>query len=236
MANKRSIVKKLSYSDEFNSLSEFAQVLYLLTTPHLDDFGKIDGNPRVLKAMVLPLNERNPEDFEKAVNEMLEVGLVDCYTVDGKRVIKYLTFEEDQTGLNKRTKSSYPDNPGTSQIFQEVQRSSTATEEKRNEDNQTEVNKSEGIADKKITYKAEDPNKFEPKNAEQSAAKEIWESLEPDNDRAFYTTYLYAAIKGVPASEMYRFSSEIRQDTSIKNKGAVFTEKVKEYMSQRNGA
>lgn len=137
------IAKDLSYSESFNSVSEFAQLLYLIITPHLDDFGKIEGSPNMLRARVIPLSKRSPRFFETAIKELCDVGLIDWYEVAGKKVIKYLTFDEDQTGLDKRTKSKYPDNPNNSKNFTEVLISSSPTEPNRTYKNQTELNKSE---------------------------------------------------------------------------------------------
>lgn len=150
MANRRMIAKELSYSESFNSVSEFAQLLYLIITPHLDDFGKIEGNPNMLRARVIPLSKRSPRYFEAAIKELYDAGLIDWYEVNSKKVIRYLNFEEDQTGLDKRTKSKYPDNPNNSKNFTEVLISSSPTEPNRTYKNLTELNKSEPKKIKKV--------------------------------------------------------------------------------------
>lgn len=238
MANRRMVVKELSYSESFNSISEFAQNLYFFTTPHLDDFGKLDGNPVTIKARVIPLSKRSVKEVENAIRELMSVGFVDWYKVDGQKIIKYLSFEEDQTGLNKRTNSKYPDNPSNSENIQEVQRSSNPTEANRSEPNSTELNKSEGVANNKngeITkkFKIIYPDQFDPSNDVELAAKETWKKLEPNKPQSFFPTYLAAAGKGLPENMFYQFVSEIRQSSNVRNPGKVFNKKVKDYLARQ---
>ena len=56
--------------------------------------------------------------------------------------------------------------------------------------------------------------------------------LEPNNKRAFYTTYLRAAKMGLPADCFYSFVSEIKQSNCDKP-GAVFNTKVKDYFDKK---
>jgi len=99
--------------------------------------------------------------------------------------------------------------------------------------NQSESNEI-GNADK--SYKGNGfkvhPRDFKPVTAGEVAALEAWKKLEPDNPSAFGTTYLNAHRMGLPPSIFFLFTSEIRQDKSIKNPGAVFNKKVKEYLEQ----
>lgn len=300
MATRRMISKSYSYSIEFNSLSSFEQVLFLMITPHLDDFGKIEGETQIVKARVLPSSKASFEDFETAIRNIEKVGLIERYEIDGRKYIRYPKFEKEQTGLNKRTISDYPD-PGdttNSKTFQEVPGITTLTEEKRTKTNRTELNISEEnkyFADKnikinelaspvatksnkmqqigdilRIPTKAnkdqqinnyqqkstnpdligqtnkneqiltktnkneypEDPNLFSCKSASEVGAKTAWQKLEPNNPRAFYTTYLSAAHKGLPENVFHLFISEIKQ-SNAKYPGAVFNSKVKSYFEKK---
>jgi len=94
---------------------------------------------------------------------------------------------------------------------------------------------SEIFADKKIstnrkeTESVEDPNSYQPQNAAETAAKVVWQKWEPNNHRAFWTSYLNAAKKGVPADYIYQFSSELKMDSGIKP-GAIFNVKVAKFL------
>lgn len=62
------------------------------------------------------------------------------------------------------------------------------------------------------------------------AALEAWNQLEHFNPMAFQVTYLTALHKGLPPDKFYQFTSEIKQDPTIKNAGAVFNSKVQAYL------
>lgn len=253
MANRRMIHTKISYSRQVNSVSEFAQLLFTWIVPHLDDFGKIEGDPMVVKGIVMPLSPRPIEDFENAILELIKVNLIERYEANEKKVITYLKFDDHQTGgIGKRTKSRYPDpneqlheTSRNSTNFQEIQGNALPREDNINELNQrefntNEINKSEDnnlteeeiIADEdsfnEDTYMA-DPHKHVIEDEGQLAAFEAWGALEPDNPMAFYTTYLTAYHRKLPTTYFYQFVSEIKQDDSINNPGAIFNNKVNSY-------
>jgi hypothetical protein len=112
--------------------------------------------------------------------------------------------------------------------------------------NVVEVNKSEDKVEQfavKNTYKENssgftnilDPKQYQPKNAGEVAAKDAWLKLEPNNSRAFYTTYLQATHDGLPPSYFYTFVSEIKQSNADKP-GAVFNSKVKSYFERKKAS
>lgn len=230
--------KSISHSEQVDSLSEFAQLFFTWTIPHLDDFGKIAGSPKTLKAIVMPMSDRPIEDFEKAIIEMLNERLISRYEVEGQLVIEYPGFDTYQTGLNKRTKSKYPDNPN-SKKFSEVPRNSSITEPNgielnRKEPNRTEDDEAEQLGDKNSSKRIPTINSkpFIPSNEGEVAAVEAWQKLEPFNNDAF-RSYLKALKRGLPSQMFYEFSSEIKQDPSIRNPGAVFTRKVEVYFENK---
>jgi len=234
------IPKTLSVSIEFNSVSEFAQLLYVMMQPYTDDFGRIDGEAGVIKALVLPMNKRPVTDFELAIKELVKVEQIEFYVVGKQKVISIPTFEADQTGLNKRTTSRYPDN---SKNFQEVPRITTPKEvngtEENIEVNKTEVNKSEDSrkvdADKgSLSYKGiVNPKSFIPSSEGELMALETWKRLEPNNGFSLASTYLKALEKRLPLRLFGQFASEIEQDKTIMNRGAVFNKKVNDYLTKK---
>ncbi len=78
-----------------------------------------------------------------------------------------------------------------------------------------------------------DPRTFIPENEGQAAARYAWENLEPNNLLAFSTTYYANYKKGLPPSLFYQFVSEIKQDETIKNRGAIFNSKASCFFEQR---
>ena len=84
----------------------------------------------------------------------------------------------------------------------------------------------------KGNYQIVNPKSFSPSNAGETAALETWKKLEPFNPLALQTTYLWAHRSGIPPSLFYQFTSEILQDDSIKNNGAVFRKKVEDFLKK----
>jgi hypothetical protein len=78
-----------------------------------------------------------------------------------------------------------------------------------------------------------DPNSFQPTNACEGEAQRTWQRLEPNNKQAFYTTYFKAYENGLPIHKFGEFASEIEQDPSIKNRGAIFNLKVRNYFARK---
>jgi len=77
------------------------------------------------------------------------------------------------------------------------------------------------------------PKGFQPSNEGEAAAYEAWNQLEHNNLLAFSTTYYRAYKLGLPPALFYQFVSEIKQDESIKNRGAVFNSKLAGYLEQK---
>lgn len=90
MARKRYISTEISTDTKVAELSEFGLLEPLLFTwaiPHMDDWGRITGNAREFKLLVCPGLEVMTTDVDKAMNNIVKVGLWVRYEVDGKRCI-----------------------------------------------------------------------------------------------------------------------------------------------------
>lgn len=142
MANRRSLSKSISVSEQANSLSDFAALLFTWCIPHLDDFGRMSGSPAVVKAMVIPMRKQTVQEVAQALQEMVDAGLIYWYEWKGEKIIQFIKFEQHQTGLNKRTRSKYPSYEEVMK-FQEIHGNSSLTEENRTEENRTEDNRNE---------------------------------------------------------------------------------------------
>lgn len=131
LANRRMLSKTISVSEQVNALSEAAQVFYTWAIPHLDDFGRISGNPASFKALVRPMCSYTVAKVGDYIQEIAAQGLINVYAAEGQVVIEYPSFEKYQVNLQKRTRSMFPDrngsgrqyNPG-SEKFSEFLRSS----------------------------------------------------------------------------------------------------------------
>lgn len=170
MANRRSLSKSISVSEQANSLSDFAALLFTWCIPHLDDFGRMSGSPAVVKAMVIPMRKQTAQEVAQALQEMVDAGLIYWYEWKGEKIIQFIKFEQHQTGLNKRTRSKYPSYEEVMK-FQEIHGNSSLTEEKRTEQKRKEENRNE----QKGTE--ENGNKLPATPAADESIKQIYKAL-----------------------------------------------------------
>jgi len=243
MAKARMLHTKISVSVQVNRLSLPARLLFSWMIPHADDEGRLNGDPEFIKAMIVPMTKWSFKKIEEYLEEIKNQGLIYYWQENGERFIEFIKWNEHQTIRKNRFKpSSLPSysKKNDSQLATKCQPvgNQKTTQANISESNPSEVNKSEsneiGNADK--PYKgngiAVSPKNFEPSSEGEVAALEAWEKLDHSHPWAFGTTYLNALCKGLPASMFYQFTSEIQQDNSVKNPGAVFNSKVKEYLEK----
>jgi len=125
------------------SLAEFAQGLYLLAMAHADDFGRQDGDLFTLKLVVDPLSRRPDGAFIQALQALDQVGLVQWFSGPRGPIVQVVGFDEHQWGLHKRTKSKFPEFPGTSTEPPEVPAASAPPLEIPSEEKRREVKRRE---------------------------------------------------------------------------------------------
>ena len=135
MANRRMIGKSISISEQVNDLSDFAALLFSCMIPHSDDWGILPGSPKKIKALVIPMRKQTERDVEKALREIADAGLIWWYEIGGNKYVQFCKWDEHQEGLHKRTKSKFPEFPGSSENIQEIPGQGNLSEEKRREEN-----------------------------------------------------------------------------------------------------
>lgn len=116
MARGRILSKSLSCSRRFNALvetqnglAEFSQLLFTLLIPHVDDFGRMTGDPFSVKMTVFPASPRTLPEFYQALHALHDAELVTIYQRDTSDIwLQVNKFEFHQSGLHKRTESAIP--------------------------------------------------------------------------------------------------------------------------------
>lgn len=151
MARGRLISKSLGSSRKFHALlraggkiGEFCQILFPLLVANSDDFGRLPGDAFTVKNVVLPSSKRPERDFDKALDIIADVGLIDRYQIDGVVCVQIAQFDEHQAGLHKRTKSRIPESPGISGKFRTNLTEFKGTELKGIQGKRTEQNQNSG--------------------------------------------------------------------------------------------
>jgi hypothetical protein len=114
MAERRMLSASIAEDEALNRLSIEAQLLFLMTIPHLDRDGLISGNPRVFFGKVCPLRDELRDRILSLINEWVDQGLVIRYDSGNGPVLFFKSFRRHQIGLKyTRDKASrFPPPPG----------------------------------------------------------------------------------------------------------------------------
>ncbi len=122
MAQGRFVNKSISTSHPFNELpSDTDRLLFLMAIPHLDIEGRIEGEPDLLKAKIVPFRrDLTPKRIEKAMQQWCSMRnpetkepVVLRYEVHGVRYLEFINFKDNQPNLrsDREAASSFPANP-----------------------------------------------------------------------------------------------------------------------------
>lgn len=100
-------------SERIASLSWDAEVFYRRLMSVVDDYGRFDGRPEILRSRLYPLQleKVGTPDLVKWMRCGAEAGLVRLYAVEGKPYIEILRF-----GQPIRSASKYPDDGNCAQV------------------------------------------------------------------------------------------------------------------------
>jgi hypothetical protein len=241
---RRMLHAKISKSIQVNRLSVEARLVFTWMIAHADEYGRLRGEAEFIRACVVPMTEWTNEQVEKLLQEIADQKLIYRWTEEDECVIEFKKWFEHQTLRKDRmdppTLPEYKNKPvnqltdkwlpiDTQKTAQANKSEPKRTEVKKSDHKETQPNdRQNGFAKVELI----NPKSFEPSSNEEIAMLEAWRKLEPSNPMALTTTYFTALKKGLPASKFYEFSSEISQDKTINNKGAVFNSKVKSYLNQ----
>ena len=105
----RLIKESIHASDTVNALTDFQFRLWVNLITYVDDYGRGDARPAIIKGSCFPLRDCvTPDDIEAALNGMAAIGCLGLYEVDGKPYLYFPNWEKHQTIRNKRSKFPEP--------------------------------------------------------------------------------------------------------------------------------
>jgi len=111
------ISKSISTSKKLSALSTFEALLFTWIIPHCDDYGRMDGNAKIVKGIVMPLRDEPVEDVEKALKELTKKQLIERYTIEDEEYLQIEKWEDHQTFKTDRNRvAKYPPNPNGTQL------------------------------------------------------------------------------------------------------------------------
>lgn len=113
MARGRFISTSVATDARLNSLSVEAELVYLMTIPHLDRDGLIEGDPNVLWGKVCPKRRQFLDSMAVYIQEWAKAGLVLMYDSNNGPVLWFKGFVKNQLGLryDRETPSEFPPPP-----------------------------------------------------------------------------------------------------------------------------
>ena len=106
----RIIKDSICGSEKLNSLSDFQFRLWVGLITYVDDYGRGDARPAMIKGSVFPLRERvTVKDIESALHALAGAGCVCLYNVGGKPYLYFPNWEQHQRIQTKRPRYPGPE-------------------------------------------------------------------------------------------------------------------------------
>ena len=103
----RVIKDSICRSEDYTGLSLFNRDLFIRLIVTVDDYGRYDARPSILKGTMYPLEKAVTEQtITDGLAQMATVGLVLLYEVDGRPILQLTSWQKHQAIRAK--KSKYP--------------------------------------------------------------------------------------------------------------------------------
>jgi hypothetical protein len=106
----RIIKDSISKSEKVNSLTDFQFRLWVHLITYVDDYGRGDARPAIIKGTCFPFRDRmTNKDIEKGLADLAGAGCVSLYKVDGKPYLYFPNWEKHQRVRQKVSKCPSPE-------------------------------------------------------------------------------------------------------------------------------
>lgn len=104
----RYLRESFTESEAINSVSWQAEVTWTHLLVKVDDFGRCEANPKILRAKLFPLrlDTVRESDMPRLLAECEKAGLIRLYTANGKEYLEMAKWEK-----GRAEKSKFPDPP-----------------------------------------------------------------------------------------------------------------------------
>lgn len=106
----RIIKDSIHTSEKVNQMTDLQFRLWVHLITYVDDYGRGDARPAVIKGQCFPLRDRlTAKDIEAALQALAGIGCVGLYTVDGKPYLYFPGWESHQRIRQKVSKYPGPE-------------------------------------------------------------------------------------------------------------------------------
>lgn len=104
----RTIKRTLFTDEKLGSVSRGARLTFIGLLPNADDYGRLKGDPRLLRAAIYPLDEDvTPATVTAEIDELEGIGVVRRYVVADTTYLQIVNFDKHQV-MNRLYKSDIP--------------------------------------------------------------------------------------------------------------------------------
>ena len=101
----RIIKESIHSSEDVNKMTDFQFRLWISLITYVDDFGRGDARPAIIKGSCFPLRGRiTVTDIDAALRALAGIGCVGLYKVDGKPYLYFPTWESHQRIQTKKSR------------------------------------------------------------------------------------------------------------------------------------
>lgn len=105
----RMIKESIHGSEKISGLTDFQFRLWVNLITYVDDYGRGDARPAIIKGTCFPLRDRvTVKDIDGALHALAGAGCVSLYEVDGKPYLYFPSWGEHQRIQTKRSKYPAP--------------------------------------------------------------------------------------------------------------------------------
>ena len=104
----RIIKDSICRSESYKSLSLFQRDFFIRLIVTVDDYGRYDARPSILKAQLYPLEGTTVATIESALKAMSTLGIVLLYSVGGRQYLQLTSWQKHQTIRAQHSKYPAP--------------------------------------------------------------------------------------------------------------------------------
>ena len=109
----RIIKDSICRSESYKSLSLFQRDFFIRLIVTVDDYGRYDARPSILKAQLYPLEGTTVATIESTLKAMSTLGIVSLYSVGGRQYLQLTSWQKHQTIRAQHSKYPTPNEADT---------------------------------------------------------------------------------------------------------------------------
>lgn len=197
----RIIKESVCTSESVDKLGWFEEVLFYRLIVNVDDYGRLDARPAILRARLFPLKEVDAERIAAALDRLQAVGCVAQYEVDGAPYLWLPNWDKHQRIRNKRSKYPIPPQSAADccQMTADGGLNPIQSESQSESESQSQSEPAAGVGAMERAFEA-----FwavYPNHSKRYDSRNVWQRLQPDEA---LQARIIAAVKAARGSEQWQ--------------------------------